>query len=139
MSGTRGDGPTERGPDDWGSANAARLRQAQRDILERAGGTYDTEEVAELLGVTADEVRECLREGRLLAFVDQSGEPRFPRAEFTKDGVLPGLEQVLAAMNVEAAWMRLQLFMDDDVVGALRAGRTADALLAVGSYLPKES
>lgn len=134
----RNDGPTERGPDDRDAGNAARLRQAKQDILERAGGTYGTEEVAELLGVVADEVMGRLREGRLLAVADQSGHPRFPRAQFTDDGVLPGIEQVLAAMNVDAAWMRLQLFMDDDVVGALRDGCTNDAVLAVSSYLPDE-
>jgi hypothetical protein len=113
------------------------LRQAKLDILERAGGTYDTNEVAELLGVTADEVQGRLREGRLLGYESPSGEYRFPRAQFTWAGILPGLEDVLAAMNIDAAWMRIQLFMDDDVVGALRAGRIEDAALTVASYLPE--
>lgn len=134
----KGDRQTERGQDDRDAGNAARLRQAKRDILERAGGTYDTGEVAELLGVTADEVRRRLREGRLLAYESPFGEYRFPRAQFTATGILSGIEEVLAAMNIDAAWMRIQLFMDDDVVGALRAGRIEDAVLAAGSYLPDE-
>lgn len=112
-----------------------RLRRAKRDVLKRAGGTYDAAEVARLLCVSDDEVRQRLRDGRLIALYDQADTPRFPRVQFTDDGVLPGLELVLAAMHVRGAWMRLQLFLDDDVIGALRDGRTGDAVMAADSYL----
>jgi hypothetical protein len=114
------------------------LGQIRLDILKRAGGTLDTAEVANLLGTTADEVRRRLEAGRLLAYQTVSGEYRFPRVQFTDNGVLPGLEQVLDAMNIDAAWMRVQLLMDHDVIGALRDGRVEEAVLAASSYLPGE-
>lgn len=40
-------------------------------------------------------------------------------------------------MHVRAPWMRLQLFLDRDVLGALQDGRVEDAVRAVESYLPR--
>lgn len=122
--------------DGGGTKPDSRLLRVRHNLLERAGGTYDTSEVSRILGITPDAVRKRVQCHRLLAFKNRLGQYRLPRAQFTRAGVLPGLEVVLAAMNVEAAWMRIQLFMDDDVIGALRSERTADAVLAAASYLP---
>lgn len=97
-----------------------------------------TEAVSELLGISPEAVRERARQGRLVFYRNSAGELRFPRAQFSEDGVLEGLEDVLQAMHVTAPWMRLQLLFDDDVIGALRDGRVGDAVRAAGSYLTRD-
>lgn len=114
-----------------------RLMKARRDLLERAGGTYDTSEVAELLGISPEGVRKRIQRGALLAYKSPAGEYRLPRAQFSVEGVVPGLERVLGAMHVESPWMRIQLFLDDDVQAALSEERVEDAVRAVASYLPR--
>jgi hypothetical protein len=114
------------------------LVQARADLLERAGGTYDTKQVAELLDITPEAVRKRVQRGALLAYRTPSGEYRLPRAQFTKSGTIEGLEEVLRAMHVEEAWMRIQLFLDRDVLGALEEGRREDAVRAVAAYLPAD-
>lgn len=41
-------------------------------------------------------------------------------------------------MHVEDLWMRIQLALDDDVLGALRDGRVEGAVKAVDGYLPQD-
>lgn len=113
-----------------------RLLKARRDLLQRAGGTYGTAEVADLLGLSREAVRKRIERGRLLSYKAPSGEHRLPRAQFSESGTMEGLETVLEAMHVESPWMRIQLFLDDDVIGSLRDGRVDDAVRAVNSYLP---
>lgn len=114
-----------------------RLAKARRQLIERAGGGLTAEEAAEVLGTTVAEIRARIREGTLLAYPTADGD-RLPRIQFAGGDVLPGLEEVLAAMWVEDSWMRFQLFLDADVLGALREGRIQDAVHAVRSYLPRD-
>lgn len=114
------------------------LVEARRALLERAGGTYDTAEAAKILGITPEAIRKRIQRGLLLSYRTPSGEYRLPRAQFSDAGVLDGLEEVLEAMHVEEPWMRIQLFFDRDVAGALREGRLHDAIQAVASYLPTD-
>lgn len=90
------------------SEDDARLLLARQDVLDRAGGTCSVSEAAAILDISEEAVRERLRAGRLLSIDTSAGEHRLPRVQFADSGVLPGLEEVLAAMNVSSAWMRLQ-------------------------------
>jgi hypothetical protein len=114
------------------------LRAAHREVLQRAGGTYEIDQVANPLGVSRKAVRKRIARGRLLFYSTRSGEHRLPRAQFSESGTIDGLERVLAAMHVQDPWMRIQLFLDDDVIGALQEGRVEDAVRAVDEYLPKD-
>ncbi|MFP4074648.1 MAG: hypothetical protein ACLFVZ_11490, partial [Actinomycetota bacterium] len=120
------------------AAVKTRLFNARRQLLERAGGTLTTAEAAELLGTTAGAVRKRIQRGTLLSYLTASGEHRLPNAQFEAGDTIEGLEKVLAAMHVEDSWMRIQLFLDDDVIGALRDGRIEDAVRAVRTYLPRD-
>ena len=117
--------------------DSKRLRAAREGLIERAGGALTVPEAAEVLGTTAGDIRARFREGALLAYPTAGGD-HLLRIQFTSGDVIPGLEHVLAAMWVEDAWMRLQLFLDPDVLGALREGRIQDAAHAVRSYLPRD-
>lgn len=114
------------------------LRAARRELLHQAGGTYGTDEVAELLDLSREAVRKRIERGRLLSYKAPSGEHRLPRAQFSGSGTIDGLERVLEAMHVEDPWMRIQLALDDDVIEALRDGRVEDAVQAVDTYLPED-
>lgn len=116
-------------------ASHLELVDARRAVLERAGGTYTTAQAAELLGITPEAVRKRVQRGSLLSYQTPSGEHRLPRAQFTSSGVIEGLSEVLQAMHVREPWMKIQLFLDRDVVGALEDGRVDDAVRAAASYL----
>lgn len=113
------------------------LLEAQRRLLQQAGGLYTVGEAAQRLGITKEAIRQRLQEGRLLS-LQHSSEVWLPRVQFDESGTLEGLECVLEAMHVTDEWMRLQLFLDVDVIGALQDGRVEDAVSAVNSYLPRD-
>lgn len=114
-----------------------RLAVARQKLIERADGALTVEEAAQLLGATTVEVRARIRRGMLVAYPTSVGD-YLPRAQFAGDDVLPGLEEVLAAMHLQDPWMRFQLLLDNDVIGVLRDGRIQDAVRAVRTYLPDE-
>lgn len=123
---------------DPAAAHHVRLARAREDLLKRAGGTCSTSEAADLLGTTAEAVRKRLQRGTLLSYRTASGEHRLPMAQFSSGETLEGLQEVLQAMHVEDPWMRIQLFLDEDVLGALKDGRVDDAVRAVRTYLPTD-
>ncbi|MDX2187835.1 MAG: helix-turn-helix domain-containing protein [Opitutaceae bacterium] len=66
------------------------------------GGSYSSEELARLLGVTSETVRNFLKRGRLIAHPALSGKgSRFPKWQFEPQGkflaVVPWLEPLIAA------------------------------------------
>ena len=134
----------ERGPlygvPDPGVLRRLRLAVAREALLARSGGVLTTAEAAEYLGTSSEAVRKRLERGRLLGYRTPSGERRLPAAQFsgTGPGTLSGLEEVLEAMHVDDDWMRIQLFLDDDVLGALRSGDIAAAREAADRYLPED-
>lgn len=110
------------------------LQAARRKLLHRAGGTFGTREVAELLGLSCEAVRKRIERGELLSYKTPSGKHRLPRAQFSESPPLDGLERVLKAMHV----VQIQLLLDDDVIRALQDGRIEDAVRAVEGYLPHD-
>lgn len=113
-----------------------KLEAIRREVLAKAGGAIGTAEAARRLGITPGAVRARIRRGQLLAIRSARRAWQLPCAQFDEDGTIEGLGAVLAAMYVVDPWMRLQLFTDSDVLGALRDGRVQDATLAAESYLP---
>lgn len=112
-------------------ARGADLKAA---LIRRAGGAASVTEVAALLRVTRRAVNELRRQGRLIAVATERGDA-YPRCQFDRDGVVPGLPDALAAMPIESPWMRLEwLLTPDDALGgrspldALRAGDGAPVL-----------
>lgn len=118
--------------------NTTRLAAAKRGIIEEAGGLISTADAAEILSISQSAVRKRIERGNLLSIPSASGEHRLPRVQFLNGGVLEGLEEVLGAMHMEDPWMRTQLFLDPDVLGALREGKVEDAVAAVRTYLPRD-
>ena len=67
-------------------------------ILERSGGLLDSAEVSRRLGISQDAVRQRQRRGQLIA-IKRGGRWRYPAIQFTDTGVLPGLVEVLKALD----------------------------------------
>ncbi len=116
------------------AAAVARAAAIKRSLLESTP-TYSTDEVAELLDMSAEGVRKRRLAHKLVA-VPHANDWRFPAWQFaqptskpsrqgrrapvrrstnhavsptTPSGTVAGLERVLAALPVESAWVRLEI------------------------------
>lgn len=114
--------------------------KTKQDILERAGGILGVNDVAALLGITRQAVDKRRRAHRLIA-ISQGHDYAYPAAQFTRDGLVPGLDQALAAMPIRDPWMRLEwlLTADDELEGsspleALKAGLTDEVVANAAGY-----
>jgi hypothetical protein len=123
----------------------ARLRglQAARALLNREGGTLTAEEVAKHLGVTRQAVDKKRHAGKLLAVTRGSRSVLYPAWQFTPQGILPGLEAVLRALdeNKTDPWAKLSFFLGENLrlggdspLTALRAGRVEEVIVAARSF-----
>lgn len=99
--------------------------------------SYTTSEVAQLLAISSEAVRKQRISQKLLA-IEHASDWYFPAWQFTTDGVLPGLKEVLEAMPVKSAWVRLELFTSPiesldskTIIDLLRSGSVEDIAEAV--------
>src|SRR6266852_1576357 len=85
----------------------ARGAAVKQELLTSAGGGLTSSQVASALGMTRQAVdkRRCRR--ALLAVPNGSGEYIYPACQFTEQGVIPGLEDVLRAFQVRSPWTQL--------------------------------
>lgn len=80
---------------------------AEQEVLVReAGGMRTTQEVAERLGVTRQSVDRYRTGGKVLALSTPRGFV-FPEAQFHERAIVPGLDQVLKAMQGMSFWEAL--------------------------------
>lgn len=97
-------------------SEAGRLRRrameralaAREELREQAGGFGSTAWVAEHLKVSRQSVDKRRAAGKLLAIRTSSGSYEYPLCQFTADGAVPGLEDVLGVLDPESSsWERL--------------------------------
>lgn len=95
---------------------AARLRglRAKAELIEAEGGAWPAEQVARHLRITRQAVDNRRKAGKLIGLVLGRRGYAYPVWQFTPDGVLPGLEAVLAAMTVQTPWDQLVFFLTGD-------------------------
>jgi hypothetical protein len=119
----------------------ARGTAVKRQLLKRAGGGLASSQVASALGITRQAVdkRRCRR--ALLAVPNGSGEYLYPACQFTPEGVIPGLEKVLHAFQIENPWTKLSALLapapalgQKSVLDVLRAGHATKAIAAIASF-----
>jgi hypothetical protein len=117
----------------------ARLRglEARKRLLEAEGGTLRGQQVASLLNISRQAAYKRYRAGRLLAVDCGRYGFVFPVWQFIPGGVLPGLEEVLAALAGLEAWMKLAFFLEENAatggktpLKALRRGKLKEVLRA---------
>ncbi|HEY9449826.1 MAG TPA: hypothetical protein VIQ60_08730 [Gemmatimonadaceae bacterium] len=129
------------------AAAIARAAVMKQKILASTP-TFSTAEVAQILGLTAEGVRKRRLSGRVLA-LPVGSDFRYPAWQFSKPaaggraggGMLPGLEEVLAAIPAESPWVRFDLLTTRirgvrkrTVLDLLRSGKTEAAIEAVTAY-----
>ena len=125
--------PYEVGP--RGRALLRGLEIARRDLGE-SGGAFDLAQVTELLGISRQAVDKKVKDDALLAVPGPNGQRRYPVAQFTDEGVVPGLKQALAALPSRNAWFRLNFLVNRDPqlglspIDLLKSGRTAEVVEA---------
>lgn len=83
-----------------------RALAVQEELVREAGGMRTTHEVAERLGVTRQSVDRYRAGGKVLALSTPHGFV-FPAAQFHGRAVVPGLDQVLKAMQGTSFWEAL--------------------------------
>ena len=99
--------------DEW-AEELLRGAGAKQELLDAAGGTYSTGQVAQLLGRSVPTVQQRLRRKTLLAVRLASGEWGFPVCQFTQAGVPNGLGGVLRAFGETDPWVQLSILLSDD-------------------------
>jgi hypothetical protein len=101
----------------------ARSVRHKAEIITRAGGALNVQQVAELLGITRQAVDKRRRERKLLA-VPRGSDFRYPAAQFTDGEVVAGLRDVLAAIGLQGPWGTLDFLTagDDELEGETPLG-----------------
>lgn len=115
----------------------ARAASVKQQLLEEAGGTYTTSEVAEILGIQPQAVTKRERTGKVLAVRGSSGQNLYPRCQFDANGTIAGLEVVLQAFPMKNPWTRLSgLMASTPALGGrsiLRALHDGDLVQAIAT------
>jgi hypothetical protein len=97
--------------------------------------------VASALGITRQAVDKRRVRRALLAVPSGSGEHVYPACQFSADGVIPGLEDVLRAFRVGSPWTQLSVILEPSpalsgktIVEALKAGAVEKAIALAESF-----
>lgn len=121
----------------------ARLRglHARVQLLEAEGGPLTGEEVAGLLHLTRQAVDKRRRAGRLLGLSLGRRGYVYPAWQFGRNGVLPGLEEVLVDLRAHDPWMQAGFFLNGHTrlggktpVAELRRGHLVAVRRAARAY-----
>lgn len=84
---------------------------AQREMLAVEGPPLRVSEVADRLDISRQAVDKRRQAGKLLAVSLGSRSHLYPRWQFSETGFLPGLEEVLQALDEHPPWARLRFFV----------------------------
>lgn len=88
-----------------------------RKLARMAGEMLTCAQVAQLLGIDHQKIEQSRKAGKLIA-VHMSSDWLYPAFQFKAGGLLPGLEQVLAAYDYWNEWVILDdLLAPDDAFG----------------------
>jgi hypothetical protein len=122
-------------------AAMARGAAIKRELLTSGGGGLTSSQVAGALGITRQAVDKRRTRHALLAVPNGSGEYVYPACQFTPDGVIPGLEEVLRAFQIKNPWTQLSVLLASapslrgkTILEVLKAGEIERAVDIVVSF-----
>lgn len=122
------------------AAAFARGRRTRADLPGAAGGTPTAAEVTRRQGLTRQAVEQRRRAGRLLALPTDRRGYAYPAWQFGPDGVLPGLAEALADLDLHSPWTRAAFLLGGNIypngaspLGELRRGNIATVRRAAQS------
>jgi hypothetical protein len=122
---------------------AAKLRGLKRrqEILKTAGGTMNSQQVAEALDLSRQAVDKRRSLNQLLALTQGRRGYGYPSFQFHEGKTIYGLESVLKALNSVDPWMQLNFFTSPDErlsgqtpIEALRQGKAAEVARIASTY-----
>jgi hypothetical protein len=111
---------------------AAKFRGLKRkkQMLETAGGTLTSEQVAEVLGISRQGVDKRRSSNQLLALTQGKRGYSYPSFQFADGTTIPGLEEVLGELKSLDPWMQMVFFTNPH---ERLGGKTPMELLQKGS------
>jgi hypothetical protein len=119
----------------------ARGAAVKRELLTTGGGGLTSSQVSSALGITRQAVDKRRIRRALLAVPNGSGEYVYPACQFTADGVIPGLEEVLRAFQLQSPWTQLSVLLapapalaGKTIVEALKSGALKRAIAVAASF-----
>ena len=119
-------------------AKGAAIKQ---ELLTKAGGGLTSSQAASALGITRQAVDKRRSRRTLLAVPDGSGDYVYPACQFTKDGVIEGLDTVLRAFQVQSPWTQLSVLLapapalrGKTILEALKSGAVERAVAIAASF-----
>jgi hypothetical protein len=119
----------------------ARGAAVKRELLTGAGGALTSSQVASALDITRQAVDKRRSRRALLAVPNGSGEYVYPACQFTPEGVISGLEDVLRSFHIQSPWTQLSALLapmpalgGKTILQALRSGKIEKAIAIAASF-----
>lgn len=119
----------------------ARGAAIKQELLTSGGGGLTSSQVSNALGITRQAVDKRRIRHALLAVPNGSGEYVYPACQFTRDGVVAGLEEVLRAFQIRSPWSQLSVLLapapalgGKTIVEALKSGAIKKAVAIAASF-----
>lgn len=121
--------------------NEARLRGLARmaELRKRADPCLETGQVCDLLGVTRETIRKKVNRKQLLA-LPKGGDRVFPSFQFKDGNIVPGLGEVLAALETDSVFVALSFLLSKSphfgnraAIEALQSGNAQSVVLEARS------
>ena len=119
----------------------ARGAAIKRELLTNGGGSLTSSQVSSTLGITRQAVDKRRNRRALLAVPNGSAEYVYPVCQFTSDGVIPGLEEVLRAFRIRSPWTQLSALLapapalgGKTILEALKSGAIERAIAIAASF-----
>ena len=119
----------------------ARGAVIKRELLTSGGGGLTSSQVASALDLTRQAVDKRRIRRALLAIPNGSGDYVYPACQFTLDGAIPGLDEVLRAFQIRNPWTQLSVLLASapglggkTVLEVLKSGAIERAVAVVASF-----
>ena len=113
----------------------------RRQLIERAGGTLSVDQVAELIKVTPEAVRNRIRTRSYIAVPDAK-DYGLPAIQFEDGHEIRGLRTVLRAIPMESPYMRLDWLLSPEPrlqgrrpIDVLRGGENIEEVKSAASLV----
>lgn len=117
----------------------ARLRgiAGRERLLNAEGGPLTVSQVEKILEISRQAIHKRCSKGKLIALSTSKRGYLFPQWQFTEKGMLPGLEEVLAALDEEDPWMQASFMLNPNIwldsvspLEMLRKGKIEEVIMA---------